>query len=359
MFWTRTRSDHLEAAAEDLEAAATEADAAASEDVETRAAHDRLVALRDQAAAAAAAAEAARVRLAAAREAAGPALHGATERAKVRLTAARDAATPVVHDVVERAKPHVEAYQASLSEAVKPKVGAALASAAASLAHAGEHARVAAAPALEQALETAHVGNARARDALLVLRGEAVAKPVRRGGGRAKWLLGIGLLAALVAAFAAFRQKQQRADDPWATPLTDGAAQPSFKDKAVGTVSHAKEAVTEAASKAAEKGAGLAETAKEAAVGIAARGQAAVTEAKDRSAEGETAPDTQSSLDAALASPALDTGEVTAVEGMPGSDAVDGLGLDTGLDANAEAERAPLSGDSPIDVAGDKDRGDA
>lgn len=361
MFRTRTRTGQLEAAAADLEAAATEADAAvddATGDATTVSTHERLVLLRDQAAAAAAAAEAARMRLAAAREAAGPTIHEATERAKLRLAAARTAASPVVHDVVERSRPRVEAYQASLSHAVKPKVGAALATAAASLAHAGEHAREVATPAVEQALETAQLGNTRARDALLVLRGEAVATPVRRGGpGRSRWLLGLGLVTALVAAFAAFRQKQQRADDPWATPLTDSAVQPSLTARAAEKVGHAKEAVAEAASKAAERGAGLAETAKEAAAGVVAKGQAAA-QPKDRGV-GDPATTTETSLDAAFAAPAVDTGEVTAVEGMPGSDAVDGLGLDNGLNADEQADATPLTKDAPLDAARGKDRGEA
>lgn len=163
------------------------------------------------------------------REAAGPTLHDASDLARERWAMARDAAAPAVHEAVDRARPRVEAAQSTLLENVLPKVSAAITTAAAGLAEAKEGA----APYVEHARETAHVSNERARGALKVLKGEATIK--ERKGSRGKWLIGIGLIAAIVAAVAAFRQKQQ-ADDPWATPLTDPGSTPSFKDRAAEKV---------------------------------------------------------------------------------------------------------------------------
>lgn len=163
------------------------------------------------------------------RETAAPTLHDASDLARERLAMAKDLASPAVHEAVDRARPTVDAAQSALLEGVLPKVSAAITTAAASLSEAKEGA----APYVEQARETAHVGNERARGALKVLKGEATIK--ERKGSRAKWLIGLGLVAAIVAAIAAFRQKQQ-ADDPWATPLTDHGSTPSLRDRAAGKV---------------------------------------------------------------------------------------------------------------------------
>lgn len=234
---------------------------------------------------------------------------GAT--ARERMEAARVAAAPRVQDLADRAKPKVEAAQATLLDTVLPKVGAAIGAAATALSEGAEQAREAAAPHLEQARatarESASLGGDRARDALLVLRGEAVAKPVRRGRG--KWLIGIGLVAAGLAAVAAFR-KQQQANDPWATPDPSAtqvanmggtygapgaheAPGSSLKDKAAEKMGQAKDAVSDTAAKVKDKASDL-----------AAKGQSAVTDAKDRS--GESAA----------------SGEVTAVPVAPDSDAI-------------------------------------
>lgn len=241
----------------------------------------------------------------AARETAGPALAEATEAAKLKLAAAREAAGPVMHDMADRAKPRLEAAQSTLLDDMLPKVGAVLAAAAASLAEAGEHAKDAAGPRVEHARDEAHVYNDRAKDALRVFRGEAVA--VEPKGSKAPWLIGIGLAAAVVAALAAFRKRQQ-ADDPWATPLTD-TFQPTFKEKAAEKVEQAKEVVTDTAAKAKEMGSEL-----------AAKGQAAVADAKDRSGEDPAR------LDSTIGDEGLEAGQVTTAEGEPGADAVEGLG---------------------------------
>lgn len=252
----------------------------------------------------------------AARETAAPALAEAAEAAKLKLAAAREAATPVMQDVADRAKPRIEAAQSTLLDDLLPKLGAVLAAAAASLAEAGEHAKEAAGPRMELAREEAHVYNDRAKDALRVFRGDAIAVEPKRS--KAPLLIGVGLAAAAVAAVAAFRKKQQ-ADDPWATPLTD-SMQPSFREKAAEKVEQAKEVVADTAQKAKEMGSEL-----------AAKGQAAVADAKDRSGEDTSL---ESAFDENVG------GERTSVTSVPGADALEGREETTGISGNTATEAA-------------------
>lgn len=311
MFRTKTKAEVAQEKAADLSAAASERYQAAKE---------------------------------AARETAGPALADAAEAAKLKLAAAREAATPVMHDVADRAKPRIEAAQSTLIDDLLPKLGAVLAAAAASLAEAGEHAKDAAAPRMELAREEAHVYNDRAKDALRVFRGEAIAVAPKRS--KAPLLIGVGLAAAAVAAVAAFRKKQQ-ADDPWATPLTDSMAstQPSFKAK----VEQAREVVADTAQKAKEKGSELAESAKDKASDLAAKGQAAVADAKDRSGE-------DSSLAAAFEEDL--GGQVTSVEPTPGADALEGREETTGISGSAATDKTPRTGPPTRKSTAAKPRGE-
>jgi hypothetical protein len=170
-------------------------------------------------------------------------------------------------ELSERARPKVDAAQTAFFETVVPKMTAALNTAAVGLTEASEQAKVGAAPYVEQAKEGAHIGNERARDALKVLKGEA--RVVPRKSSKRWWLLGLGVVAAAIAAWAAFRPNRP-ADDPWATPLTDAAPTPSLADR----VEHAKGAVGDAAHRARDKASHLAD-----------RGQSAVADAKDRTGE--------------------------------------------------------------------------
>lgn len=304
------------------------------------------------------AADAARDRYAAAKDAAGPAVHDATEAARERLAeavaAAKVAATDAAHEAADRAKPRIEhareSAQSTLFENVLPRLSAAATAAVTAFAAGAEQAKEAAAPRLDQARETAYLGTDRAKDAYHVLKGEAVAKP--KGGGRGKWLIGIGLVAAVVAAVAAFR-KQQRADDPWATPLNDGtsgaysgatstgttgSAGSSLKDRAAEQVEHAKEVIGEAADKAKDKAGDLAAKgqsaladAKDKVADVAddAKDKAAnATDAKDATAQGDSLDGIDDDLtdetvvDVQVDGPA--DGQVTSVEPTFGSDAVDG-----------------------------------
>ncbi len=191
-----------------------------------------------------------------------------------------------------------------------------------------------------------------------MLTGDAVAK---RRRSRTKWLIGVGLAAAAVAAVAAFRKQQQKADDPWATPLeasngatgtgygTSGSA--SLKDKAAVQVEAAKDAVTDAAAKAKEKGAEIADAAKDKAGDLADKGQAAIADAKDRSGEAlEEAEDAAADAKDAAASTAADAtdeakdafdGQVTAVDASPDSDAITSEAVEGGTINGASTKTSP------------------
>jgi hypothetical protein len=269
-------------------------------------------------------------RLAVMREQAAPVASEAAERVREAWGDAKVRATPVAADLADRARPKVEAAQSTLVESVLPKVGAAIGVASAALAQGADEAkermRDSAEPRVHHARDSARVSGDRVRDAYRVLSGEAVAKPVKRG--RRTWLVVIGLGAAAVAAVAAYRKQQ--ANDPWAAPAGGAPGTPagttgfdtstSLKDKAVGRVETAKEAVVEAAAKAKDKAGDL-----------ASKGQSAITDAKDRSddlvsdSEMEQASiRTDEALDDALADSLAPEGEVTAVDATLGSDAIDG-----------------------------------
>jgi hypothetical protein len=255
----------------------------------------------------------------------------------------------------------MEAAQATFVDTVLPKVGAALATATAAIAAGSHQAMDAAAPHLEQAKEAAFVAGDRGKDAYAVLTGDAVAK---RRHSRTKWLIGIGLAAAAVAAVAAFRKQQQKADDTWATPLetspgaTGTSAASSLKDKAAVQVEAAKDAVTDAAAKAKEKGAELADAAKDKAGDLAAKGQSAIADAKDHSGEAldevkdaaadakDTAVDTatdvkDSAVDAATEVKDEVDGQVTAVDATPDSDAITSDAVEGGTVNGASTKASP------------------
>ncbi|TQM55091.1 hypothetical protein [Humibacillus xanthopallidus] len=357
----RTKQSRTEAAVDQARAAAIDVSNAAGE---------RFDALKGTAADQASdAAAVAKEKLIEARVAATPVIQDATETPKERLAdlayQAREVAGEALHEAADRAKPKVEAAQASFVETVLPKVGAALATASAAIAAGSHQAMEAAGPHLEHAREAAYVAGDRSKDAYAVLTGEAVAK---RRRSRAKWLIGIGLAAAAVAAVAAFRKQQQKADDPWATPLetSPGAAGTSgygstgstLKDKAAVQVEAAKEAVTDAAAKAKEKGAELADAAKDKAGDLAAKGQSAIADAKDHSGEAvdeakDTAADAKDvavdaagdAKDAAIGvkdevTDELD-GQVTAVDATPDSDAITSDAVEGGTINGASTKSSP------------------
>jgi hypothetical protein len=322
-----TKQSRTEAAVDEVREVAEQASEAAA------VAQEHLEVARTAADQASDAAAATREKILAAKVAAAPLIQGAADTAKVRLT-----------DVADRARPRVEAAQSTFVDAVLPKVGAALATATAAVAAGSQQAMGAAGPRLEHAKEAAYVAGDRGKGALAVLTGEAVAK---RRSGRTKWLIGVGLAAAAVAAVAAFRKQQQKADDPWATPLeastgtgtsssgTSGSA--SLKDKAATQVEAAKGAVTDAAAKAKEKAGEL-----------ASKGKAAVADAKDHSGEAleegkDGAADTAQPAWDEAADGATEGfgGQVTAVDANPDSDAITSDAVEGGTINGASTTASP------------------
>ena len=133
---------------------------------------------------------------------------GADKAAELKVKAgeaaevARDTAGAVkeyAHEAAETLAPKVESARDTFVEDVLPKVASALATIAAGAAAAKESAAGAA---------------ERAPDAYAVLKGDAVAKK----GGKGKWILLLGALAAS-AAVMAWRRSNER-PDPWATAGT-------------------------------------------------------------------------------------------------------------------------------------------
>ena len=239
------RTKHLEDVASDVKAT-VKGNVTANGRAMADEARERLDSAREQAREGIATArEQAREGLGSARESAAEAGHhaaeaghhaadSARESAHEAAEHARDALASAWHDLADRAKPKAEAARSSLAENVLPKVGAVLGAAATAVAERAEHAREAAVPQVEQveravlqardsARESASVE--RARDAYRVLRGEAMAVPIKKRH-RLRWLIGLGLIAAGAAAFAAFRRQQQglEASDPWREPYQSPSA---------------------------------------------------------------------------------------------------------------------------------------
>ena len=326
----RTKQNTTEAVVDEVREVAEEASEAAA------VAQEHLEVARTASDQASDAAAAAREKILAAKVAATPLVQAAADTAKVRLT-----------DAADRARPRVEAAQSTFVDEVLPKVGAALATATAAIAAGSQQAKEAAAPHLDQVKEVAYVAGDRGKGAYAVLTGEAVAK---RRRSRTTWLIGVGLAAAAVAAVAAFRKQQQKADDPWATPLeaspgatgtgygTSGSA--SLKDKAAGQVEAAKEAVTDAAAKVKEKGAVIADAAKGKAGDLANKGQAAIADAKDHSGEA-TEQTTDAAADATDQAEGAVDGQVTAVDPSPDSDAITSEAVEGGTINGASTTTSP------------------
>ena len=179
----------------------------------------------------------------------------AAEKASEAAEVAREAAETVkeyAHEAAETLAPKVEHARETFVEDVLPKIASALAAIAAG-----------AAAAKESAAEAAD----RAPDAYAVLKGDAVAKQ----GGKGKWILLLGAIAA-GAAVMAWRKSNER-PDPWATagsytppkPVSEkvsdlaGAAKEKaadVKDAAVEKAGELKDKAVDAKGAAADKAAG-------------------------------------------------------------------------------------------------------
>ena len=181
-------------------------------------------------------------------EAASAAAAGAAT-AKVKAADAAEVARETAETVKEYAQeaaetlaPKVEHARETFVDDVLPKVASALAAIAAG-----------AAAARESASEAAE----RAPDAYAVLKGDAVAKK----GGKGKWILLLGALAA-GAAVMAWRKSNER-PDPWATAGSYTPPKP-VSEKVSDLAGAAKEKATEVKDAAAEKAGELKDKATEA-----------------------------------------------------------------------------------------------
>ncbi len=114
-----------------------------------------------------------------------------------------EAAAPRVEAAVDKVSPAVDAARDKIVDDLLPRLVDAVNAAAAAGAAAGASAA--------DATETAR---SRSGGAVAVLKGDAVAKPRRRGR---KLLLFSGLVAAVGAGVAVFKKKADQ-DDPWAVP---------------------------------------------------------------------------------------------------------------------------------------------
>ena len=185
------------------------------------------------------------------------------DEAAPKLEAAREKA----QGALDAAGPKVESARETIMDDVLPKVAAALATAAAG-----------AASAKEQATEAAH----RAPDAYAVLKGDAVAK---NSGGKGKWLLLLGVVAAGVG-YLAYKKSSEK-QDPWATA---GAYTPpsSGRDSSLGAkAANAAEAVKD---KAAEVKAAAGAKAAEVKDAASAKIDEVKSDSSDRSGEPSSAP---------------------------------------------------------------------
>lgn len=145
-----------------------------------------------------------------------------------------EVAAPRVEAAVERVSPAVDAARDKIVEDLLPR-----------LVEAVNAAATAGAAATAVTAATTTTARKRGKDVLAVARGEAVAKPKRKGH---TWLLVLtGLAAAAGAAFAVFK-RQAPSDDPWAVPPTTYPTS--------GTSTSASSSVSTDSSSASSTGAG-------------------------------------------------------------------------------------------------------
>ena len=243
----------------------------------------------------------------------------AAEKASEAAEVAREAAETVkeyAHEAAETLAPKVEHARETFVEDVLPKIASALAAIAAG-----------AAAAKESAAEAAD----RAPDAYAVLKGDAVAKK----GGKGKWILLLGAIAA-GAAVMAWRKSNER-PDPWATagsytppkPVSEkvsdlaGAAKEKaadVKDAAVEKAGELKGKAVDGKDAAADKAAGAKGAAADKAADVkdaAADAADDLTDAADEAADDTAVPAvSETSEGADLSTPNLDSGSNDGRQGL-------------------------------------------
>jgi hypothetical protein len=216
------------------------------------------------------------------------------EEARVMAADAAELVREKAEEAMEELAPKMEQAKDTFVEDVLPKVMASLAAIAAS-----------AAAAKAQASDAAE----RAPEAYAVLKGEA---EVKSGGGKGKWILLLGGIAA-GAAVMAYRRSNER-PDPWATagsytpPRTTGQKVDDAIDAAKEKATDVKEAATEKAAEAKESVSDAA-TAKKAAPPEKATPAKKATSSSSSSSSSEVPATSGTSEGADLSTPNLDEGD--------------------------------------------------
>jgi hypothetical protein len=242
--------------------------------------------------------------------------------AKVKAADAAEVARETAETVRELAQeaaetlaPKVEHAKETFVDDVLPKIASALAAIAAG-----------AAAAKESAAEAAE----RAPDAYAVLKGDAVAKK----GGKGKWILLLGALAA-GAAVMAWRKSNER-PDPWATAGSYTPPKP-VSEKVSDLAGAAKEKAAEVKDAATEKAGELKDKATEAKGAAASKASGAkAAAAKDKAAD-TTPSDTTGPASDTLAAPAPVILSDAAIDDGAFDDAA------AAADADADAEVPSIS----------------
>ena len=194
----------------------------------------------------------------------------AKEKAAEAAEAARETAEAVkeyAHEAAEAIAPKVEQARETFVDDVLPKGAGALAEIAAG-----------AAAARESAVEAAD----RAPDAYAVLKGDAVAKK----GGKGKWILLLGAIAA-GAAVMAWRKSNER-PDPWATAGSYTPPKP-VSEKVSDLATAAKDKATEVKDAAVDKAGELKDKAGDATDAAKDSASDATDAVKDRALDAEVA----------------------------------------------------------------------
>jgi hypothetical protein len=242
----------------------------------------------------------------AAAEAARERAHQAKDWAKPHVDHGIGLAAPRLERAVEGLAPRVDTARDRIVEDLLPKVAEAIAAVAA--------ASTAARLAAEETVD-------RAPDAFAVLKGEALATPVKSRKPKGRMLITLGILAAVAAVAAALVKRSAPREDPWATPIED-----PYTASTAGQTS-TKEKVTSLADTAKEKAAGLAASAKEK---VGGRGEEAPETTTINTVDEVTGQPTAATTETPFEAPATTeiTGTETTDTGVTGTEGTGTEGTD-------------------------------
>ncbi len=259
---------------------------------------------------------------------------------KVKAAEAAESAKETAEVVKEKAAvaaetiaPKVEHARDTFVDDVLPKIAAALATIAAG-----------AAAAKESAVETAD----RAPDAFAVLKGDAA---VKQSGGRGKWILLLGSIAA-GAAVMAWRKSNER-PDPWATAGSYTPPKPA-SEKVSDLAGTAKEKVAELKDTATEKAGALKAKATDAKDTAAEKAAGAKDTAASTATEAKSTASTRTSKAGKTGAAGATTGASTSTGTGSGTSTGSGSSTDTGSSTDRYSPRtpAPPPGTTPASSPG-------